>query len=107
MQLLWRLAKQTFIVSVITLMCGFGGILFYLMSENRTQISSAERLVAYVLAWPLIQIEHLGGVEDFMGDATPEHHAALWSAWITLWIYYFVLLAFWHRRRSFSVGEAR
>lgn len=107
MQLIFRQAKRALVVSVVTLTCGFGGILFYLLADNRTELSSAERLLAYVLAWPLIQIEHLGGVEDFMGRATPADHAALWTAWIALWVYYFVLLSFWQQRRRFSDGEAR
>ena len=74
--------------------------MFYLLSDNRTAVSSAERLCAYVLAWPLILLEHLGGVEDFMGRATPEQLRVVWFGWSVLWIYYFVLLASWQRRRG-------
>jgi hypothetical protein len=84
---------------VLTFVCGFGGIVFYLLSDNRTPLSSAERSCAYLLAWPLIVREHLGGVNDFMGRYAPADKWVVWSAWIGLWVYYYLLLAFWQGRR--------
>lgn len=89
---------------MLTFVCGFGGIAFYLLSDNRTSLSSAERLFAYLLAWPLILLEHAGRVEDFMGRATPEQHRTIWFAWIGLWVYYYVVLAFWQRREKTNNG---
>ena len=103
MLLLWRQIKRTHLVFVLTFVCGFGGIVFYLLSDNRTSLSSAELLGAYLLAWPLILIEHLGGVRDFMGRPTSAQLRAVWSAWIGLWVYYYMLLALWQRWRHHAV----
>jgi hypothetical protein len=90
---------------VITLICGFSGILFYLLSgEVKSPSYYAERFVAYLLAWPLIVREHLGGVNDFMGRYTPSDKWVVWSAWIGLWIYYYCWLLFALRGRT--RGEA-
>ncbi len=99
MLLLWRRIIEIFLSFVVTFICGFGGIAFYLLSCNHTPLNSAERLCAYLLAWPLIVLEHLGGVEDFIGSYTPAQKWTVWSAWIALWGYYYLLLAFWQRRR--------
>jgi len=72
---------------------------FYLLSDRGTPLSSAERLCAFLLAWPLIFVERLGGVKDFMGRPTLEQHGVVWSAWIALWIYYYVVLMYWQRLR--------
>jgi hypothetical protein len=99
LQLVWRWTKRILPVFVLTFVCGFGGIVFHLISDNSSPLSFAELLCGYLLAWPLILIEHWGGVEDFMGRSTPAQHWAIWSAWSGLWVYYYVLLAFWRKMR--------
>jgi len=97
--LFWRQVRRILLASAITLICGFCGILLFLLSYNHTPLSSAECLGAYLLAWPLILIEHMGGVEDFMGRPVPEQQRVIWSGWIALWVYYYVLHALWRRMR--------
>ncbi len=98
MLLLWRQIKRILFSFVLTFVCGFGAIILYLLSYNYTPLSPAERFLAYLLAWPLIVREHLGGVDDFMGRNTQADKWAVWSAWIGLWIYYYLLVALWQRR---------
>ena len=95
MLLLWRQIKKILLSFVLTFVCGFAAIILYLLSYNHTPLSPAERFFAYLLAWPLIVREHLGGVDDFMGRNTQADKWAVWSAWIGLSIYYYLLVAFW------------
>jgi hypothetical protein len=67
--------------------------MLYLLTDNHTPLSHAERFFAYLLAWPLIELEHLGGVADL---AVPDR--PVWPAWLSLWIYYYLLVALWQRR---------
>jgi hypothetical protein len=63
LHLFWRQVLRIFLSFVITLVCGFSGILFYLLSGEIIESPNyAERFCAYLLAWPLIVREHLGGV---------------------------------------------
>jgi len=98
---LWLLQQilRILLSLVVTFVCGFGGIAFYLLSYNHTPLSSAERICAYLLAWPLIVRELLGGVDDFEGRYLPAGKWVVWSAWIGLWVYYYLLLAFWQGKR--------
>ena len=95
MLLLWPQIKRILISFVLTFVCGFGAILLYLSSYSHTPLASAERCFAYLLAWPLIVREHLGGVDDFMGRNTQADRWAVWTAWIGLLIYYYLLVALW------------
>jgi len=96
---LLRQMKKILQSFAIALICGFCGIAFYALSDNHTSLSSAERLCAYVMAWPLIPLEHLGGVKNLTVPSTPAEHRTAWFAWIGLWIYYYAPLASWRRRR--------
>jgi len=58
-----------------------------------------------MLAWPLIARERLGGVDDFMGTSTQTDKWTVWSAWIVLWIYYYLLMSLWQRRSSGQRGQ--
>ena len=98
MLLLWRQAKRILLSFMLTFVCGFGGIVLYLLSDNHTPLNPEERFFAYLLAWPLIVREHLGGVNDFIGRYTRADKWAVWSAWLGLWIYYYLLVTFWQGR---------
>jgi hypothetical protein len=44
--------------------------------------------------WPLIVIEHLGGADPVDRPIKSDPIGPI--AWIGLWIYYYLLVTFWH-----------
>jgi len=78
----------------MTTVCGFLGFAMYLLSDNSRQsepIRLVEGLCGYLLIWPVLLVQKIGGVN-------PVHYSTKWEpvktvSWLATYVYYYCLVA--------------
>ena len=84
-----------FLSLALTCFFGFFGFVLYLLRHSNQPLHSAAFCLGYLLIWPVLLIQYLGGSNPMHFHASFDPVKAL--SWIGLWIYYYLVIVLCER----------